>query len=122
MASVVQQRAASPASTVDTTFATSRLFRVLGDPTRLAICELLAEGPRTVSELVEATGATQSRVSAHLACLRWCRIVEDERRGRNVVYRLLDPGIVELIAHARAVADSHAPHLATCRRIGPEWI
>jgi DNA-binding transcriptional ArsR family regulator len=106
----------------DLTVATSRLFRVLGDPTRLAIVELLAERPRTVSELVEATGSPQSRVSSHLACLRWCRIVEDERHGRHVTYRLRDDRILDLVRTGRDLAAEHCDHLATCRRIGPDWV
>ena len=102
--------------------AAARLFRVLGDPTRLAILGLLLDGPRNVSELVEATGAPQSRVSNHLACLRWCRIVEDEREGRQVTYRLSDGRVRSLLALGRNVASEHTEHLASCRRIGPDWI
>lgn len=106
----------------DLTVATSRLFRVLGDPTRLAIVELLAERPHRVSELVKATGSPQSRVSSHLACLRWCRIVEGERHGRHVVYRLRDERILDLARAGRELAAEHRDHLATCRRIGPDWV
>src|SRR5437899_904509 len=52
--------------------AAARFFRVLGDPTRLRILELLLAGPRAVSELTAAAGAPRARVSNHLACLRWC--------------------------------------------------
>jgi DNA-binding transcriptional ArsR family regulator len=99
-----------------------RFFRVLGDPTRLRIIELLDERERSVGELVDAVGALQSRVSTHLACLRHCGFVETERRGREVVYRLTVPGLGELISRAAEVAAPRADHLATCRRIGPEWI
>lgn len=102
--------------------ALARYFRVLGDPTRLRILEALLERERTVSELVEIVGAPQSRVSNHLACLRWCRFTEAERRGRQVVYRVSDPRVRDLIARSRALAAEHAQHLAACRRIGPDWI
>lgn len=102
--------------------AIARLFRVLGDPTRLAILELLVEGPRTVSELVEAIGGSQSRVSNHLACLRWCRLVVDERSGRQVTYRIADPELRQVVADAGRLARKNRDHLATCRRIGPDWI
>lgn len=97
-------------------------FRVLGDPTRLRIVEALLERERTVAELVALTGAPQSRVSNHLACLKWCRVARAERRGRNVIYGIVDPRIGSLIHVARAVAWEHRDHLATCRRIGPNWI
>lgn len=100
----------------------ARYFRVLGDPTRLRILEALAEKERTVSELVALLGVAQSRVSNHLACLKWCRVAEAERHGRNIVYRLSDPRVRRVLALAGEVADENCDYLADCRRIGPEWI
>lgn len=102
--------------------ATARFFRVLGDPTRLAILELLEERARTVSELVEALGAPQSRVSNHLACLRWCGFVDTERAGRKVTYRLRDARVREVLDAARGLVADHCDELASCTRIGPEWV
>lgn len=102
--------------------ATARFFRVLSDPTRLSILELLLEQSRTVSELVAALGAPQSRVSNHLACLRWCELVDAERAGRQVTYRIRERRIRPLIDAARAMASEHCDHLASCTRIGPEWM
>lgn len=102
--------------------ALARHFRALGDPTRLRILEALLERERTVSELVDLLGAPQSRVSNHLACLKWCRLAKAERRGRQVVYRAADPRLAGLLATARTLAAEHAEHLATCKRIGPNWI
>ena len=102
--------------------ALARFFRVLGDPTRLALLECLQAGPRSVSELVAATGLSQSRVSNHLACLRWCRFVVAERRGRQVIYSITDRRMGGLLALARELARDHEDHLATCDRIGPDWI
>jgi DNA-binding transcriptional ArsR family regulator len=104
------------------TVASARFFRVLGDATRLTLLELLLERPRTVSELVEATGVAQSRVSNHLACLRWCRFVDAERQGRQVTYSISDPRLERLLAEARELVDANRNHLATCERIGPDWI
>jgi DNA-binding transcriptional ArsR family regulator len=102
--------------------AAARFFRVLGDPTRLAILELLLDGPRTVAELAAAAGAPRARVSNHLACLRWCGFTEAERRGRQVVYRAADPRLAGLLAAARPLIEGNAGHLASCQRIGPDWI
>ncbi len=102
--------------------ATARFFRVLGDPTRLRILELLLEGPRTVAELAAAAGAPRARVSNHLACLRWCGFAEAERRGRQVIYRAADPRLAGLLAAARPLIGDRAAHLASCQRIGPDWI
>ncbi|HXF57365.1 MAG TPA: metalloregulator ArsR/SmtB family transcription factor [Actinomycetota bacterium] len=102
--------------------ALARYFRVFGDPTRLRIVEALLEGDRSVSELVALVGAPQSRVSNHLACLKWCRVARAERRGRRVVYRITDRRVRALIQRARDLAAQHCWHLASCRRIGPDWI
>lgn len=102
--------------------ALARYFRVLGDPTRLRILEALLDGERTVSELVDLIGAPQSRISNHLACLKWCRVAEAERRGRQVVYRITDPRLRRLLEAARKLAWEHCEYLASCRRIGPDWV
>lgn len=102
--------------------ATARFFRVLSDPTRLRILELLTDGPRTVSELVEALDCPQSRVSNHLACLRWCEFVDGERQGRQVIYRICDERVRELVGAAQLMAAEHYEHLVSCQRIGPDWI
>jgi DNA-binding transcriptional ArsR family regulator len=107
----------------DLSVAAGRLFRVLADPTRLALLRRLALGEASVTELVVAAGnPPQSRVSNHLACLRWCGLVMAKKSGRRVIYRLVDPRVVPLLDLACAVAAPHAEHLATCRRIGPEWV
>ena len=54
----------------------ARFFRALADPSRLVLLEALRRGERCVSELVEATGLSQSNVSGHLACLKECGLVE----------------------------------------------
>jgi ArsR family transcriptional regulator len=102
--------------------ALSRYFRVLGDPTRIAIVEALLERERSVSELVEHLGVPRSRVSNHLACLRWCRFVDPEPRGRSVVYRIADERVAGLLELAVSLADPYHEHLASCTRIGPDWI
>jgi Predicted transcriptional regulators len=106
----------------ESTVPLARFFRVLGDPTRLRILELLLEGPHSVAELVSALGVPRSRVSNHLACLRWCRFVDTERRGREVVYRVADARVGSLLGVSRELAAAHCEHLASCGRIGPDWI
>jgi DNA-binding transcriptional ArsR family regulator len=75
-----------------------------------------------VTELVEATGIPRSRLSNHLACLRYCGFVETEPEGRTVRYSLVDGDIASLIAHASAAAAQREEHLSSCTRIGPEWV
>lgn len=66
----------------------ARLFRALGDPSRLAVLEALRDGPKCVSDLVTMTGLSQPNVSGHLAFLRDSGLVEREQRGRFAYYSL----------------------------------
>jgi DNA-binding transcriptional ArsR family regulator len=102
--------------------AAARFFRVLGDPTRLHILELLEAGDLTVSELVAAVRQPQPRVSTHLACLRHCGFVTTERRGKEVVYSLALSGLDRIGQEAESVLEPIAERLATCTRIGPDWM
>src|SRR5437773_10177542 len=103
--------------------AAARFFRVLGDPTRLRILELLLEEMElTVSELVAAVGQPQPRVSTHLACLRHCGFVTTERRGKEIVYSLALRGLDRIASKAELVLEPIAERLATCTRIGPDWV
>jgi len=115
-----ESSAPSPVAEID--LAAARLFRVLGNPTRLGILQLLAERPRTVSELIDRLGCSPSRVSNHLACLRWCGFVEAERWGRTATYSICDRRVAAVLASAREVAADHCRHLASCTRIGPDWV
>ncbi|MDB5067546.1 MAG: transcription regulator, ArsR family [Chloroflexi bacterium] len=110
----------TPEATATATLA--RLFRVLGDRTRLAIVELLEERELPVRDLVAALGSSQPRVSTHLACLRHCGLVETEQRGREVFYRLSIPRLPALLRTAVDIAAPRAEHLATCGRVGPDWV
>jgi ArsR family transcriptional regulator len=66
-----------------------RLFHCLGEPTRLHAMLLLHErGELCVCELVAALDQSQPKVSRHLAQLRHCELLADERRGQWVYYRL----------------------------------
>src|SRR6266581_7338617 len=102
--------------------ATARFFRVLGDPTRLNILQLLTAEKRTVGELVALVGQPQPRISTHLACLRHCGFVFTERRGKEVVYRLALNGLGGVLDGASEALTPIAVRLATCTRIGPEWV
>jgi len=112
----------SPILTPNDVAAAARFFRVLGDPTRLRILEELQQGERTVSELIAAVDQPQPRVSTHLACLRHCGFVTTERRGKEVVYRLTFNGLDRVFDNASAALAPLAERLATCTRIGPDWV
>ena len=68
----------------------ARLLKVIGNPWRLRMLCLLASSPRQVSDIEEALGLGQAYVSQQLARLRAEGIVEGERSGRIVLYRIVD--------------------------------
>jgi ArsR family transcriptional regulator, zinc-responsive transcriptional repressor len=75
----------------------SELLKSLAAPVRLAVLVELSAAPRSVHELVEAVGVSQPLVSQHLRVLRAARLVAAERRGREVVYRLLDEHVAHIV-------------------------
>lgn len=94
----------------------ARLFRGLSDPSRLAILEAVRTGPRSVGEIVDATGLGQSNVSNHLACLLDCGLVGREQRGRHAFYRLADERVGALLALADALLAEVASGVGECPR------
>jgi DNA-binding transcriptional ArsR family regulator len=95
-------------------------FQGLADPTRVRILELLAEGPRTVTELQADLGLTQGRVSSHLACLRWCGYVVGTVDGRFNRYQLVDPRVREMLVAAESIVRENEDRLTSCLVLGTE--
>lgn len=95
----------------------AKFIRGLGDPTRLQIVRYLLDGPRTVGAIIAHLRVPQSRVSNHLACLKWCGYVSTERRGRTICYRIADDRVRSIIALARDMAADNAERVASCMRI-----
>jgi DNA-binding transcriptional ArsR family regulator len=81
----------------------AEVLKTLSNPRRLEIVHLLADGPREVSRLAEDMGISQPNVSQHLAVMRAAGVVEAERDGREVRYRLSDPEIIEACQTMRGV-------------------
>lgn len=94
----------------------AKLFRGFSDPSRLTILDLLRGGPRTVSDIVAATGLSQSNVSNHLACLRDCGLVMAAQQGRFVNYTLSDPRVGELLNLADELLADVARGVYECTR------
>jgi DNA-binding transcriptional ArsR family regulator len=95
----------------------AKYFRVLGDPTRLRVLELVADGERSVGELVELLDEPQTKLSNHLACLRWCGFVTTRREHRSVYYRLADGRVSAVIELGRGLLHENVEHVAACRRV-----
>jgi len=100
----------------------ARFFRVLGDPVRMGILELLLEGEKNVSEIVSRLGMSQSRVSNHLACLRWCGLVSVRRKGSFIYYSLADEQLRELLEIANDRVEHFARSLASCGKLDEEGV
>ncbi len=94
----------------------AKFFRGFGDPSRLSILDALRRGPLTVSEIVAATGLSQSNVSNHLGCLRDCGLVSAEPEGRYVTYHLSDDRVADLIALGESLLADVARGVYECTR------
>ncbi|OBG12199.1 transcriptional regulator [Mycolicibacterium celeriflavum] len=76
------------------------LLRALAAPVRIAIVLQLRESARCVHELVDALAVPQPLVSQHLRILKAAGVVAGERSGREVMYRLVDHHLAEIVVAA----------------------
>jgi DNA-binding transcriptional ArsR family regulator len=81
----------------------AEFFKALAHPVRIAILELLRQGPLSVGQLQEAIGAPASSISQQLAVLRGRNIVATKRRGTTVIYSVRDADLFELLDVARSI-------------------
>ncbi len=82
------------------------LGKALANPHRLELLDLLAQGERSVEELAREAALSLANASAHLQVLRRARLVEAEKRGLNVVYRLAAPEVFRLWQTLREVGSA----------------
>jgi DNA-binding transcriptional ArsR family regulator len=94
----------------------AKLFRGFSDPSRLSILDSLRDRPLTVTEIVEATGLSQSNVSNHLGCLRDCGLVSRRQEGRYVYYQLSDDRVAALLHVADELLADVAKGVYECTR------
>jgi DNA-binding transcriptional ArsR family regulator len=92
----------------------AKLFRGLGDSTRLSILESLRAGEKSTSQIVEEVGQSQSNVSNHLACLLDCGLVKNRRQGRNIYYSLSDKKVSKLLEESDAILFEIAREIYEC--------
>jgi ArsR family transcriptional regulator, arsenate/arsenite/antimonite-responsive transcriptional repressor len=90
----------------------AEVLRVLADPLRLRIVQLLAHETLCTTHLVEETGARQTNLSNHLRVLRDAGVVETEPCGRFTYYRLRPEGIAALAASLGGLAETARATLA----------
>jgi DNA-binding transcriptional ArsR family regulator len=89
----------------------AEVLKTLANARRLEILHRLADGPCEVSRLAAELGASQPNVSQHLAILRTAGVVDAEREGREVRYRLADPDVMVACGVMRAVLQRRLSRL-----------
>jgi rhodanese-related sulfurtransferase len=88
--------------------------KALASPHRLELLDLLGQGERSVDELAQQLGQSLANTSAHLQVLRHARLVEADKRGLKVVYRLAAPEVFTLW---RTLRDLGTARLAEIERL-----
>lgn len=72
-------------------------LKVLAHPVRICILKGLSERERSVNEMCDCLNSPQPSISLHLSKLKSAGIVEAERQGNNMIYRVKDKRIADLI-------------------------
>ena len=92
----------SPASSPETQI--SHLFAIIGQPVRIQILAIIGNEPACVCHLEAVLGLRQASISQHLMVLRKASLVTTQREGRNIFYRLVQPGVLQVIEQAAVFA------------------
>jgi DNA-binding transcriptional ArsR family regulator len=82
----------------------SRLFRAIGEPSRLRLLSRLAHGEMCVTELAVSEGESLSTISQRLRVLRSESLIVRRRRGKHINYALADQHVMDLVFNALAHA------------------
>ena len=96
----------------------AKFLRCVGEPTRLQILRLLAEGERCVGELASVLDKEQSLISHHLRALKECNIVKERQEAQKVYYKLMDARLARLIIDCEALMKELA--LCKCQEMNCE--
>jgi rhodanese-related sulfurtransferase len=94
----------------------ARIGKAVSSPKRLELLDLLCQGPRTVEALAKESGLTVANASQHLQILRTSRLVETEKQGLFVTYRLADPAVCEFFRTMRVLAESRLAEIDQIKR------
>jgi rhodanese-related sulfurtransferase/DNA-binding transcriptional ArsR family regulator len=84
----------------------ARIGKAVASPRRLELLDLLCEGPRTVDALATQTGQSLANTSHHLQILRSARLLESEKAGTHVTYRIAGDDVGALLQAVRGLAES----------------
>jgi DNA-binding transcriptional ArsR family regulator len=91
---------------------TARRFRVISEPLRIRMLDLLREGELSVNELAEQLGAGQQNVSKHLGVLVDAGMLARRKEGNRVYYRIADEGVFALCEQVCGALQSQLSTLA----------
>jgi rhodanese-related sulfurtransferase len=83
----------------------ARIGHAVGSAPRLALLDLLAQGPRTVEALAKEAGLSLANASQHLKVLRQARLVETDRRGVFVTYRVAGDAVADFLGALRRLGE-----------------
>jgi rhodanese-related sulfurtransferase/predicted transcriptional regulator len=83
-----------------------RIGQAIASAPRLALLDLLRQSPRTVEALAQEAGLSLANASQHLKVLRQARLVEAEKHGTYVTYRVADPAVDDFYAALRGLAEA----------------
>jgi len=97
----------------------ARISKALSSPKRLELLDLLCQGERTVEVLANNAGVSVANASQHLQILRAARLIEGEKQGLFVVYRLADQQVCDLLSAIRTLAETR---LAEVERITRQFM
>ena len=96
----------------------ARIGKAVSSPKRLELLDLLAQGPRTVEALAHAIDQSVANTSQHLQVLRTSRMVEADKDGLYVHYRLADEAVGDFFRSLRKLAEKRLAPLEGWRRPG----
>jgi rhodanese-related sulfurtransferase/DNA-binding transcriptional ArsR family regulator len=83
----------------------ARIGKVFSSSKRLELIDLLCQGEKTVDTLARETSLSMKLTSSHLRELRMAHLVETERRGKNIYYRLADKSVADLWVQIHTLAE-----------------
>jgi len=94
----------------------ARIGKTVSSPRRLELLDLLCQTPRTVEALAREANQSIANTSQHLQVLRAARLVEAEKKGLFVTYRLADPAVGEFFRSLRLLAESRLAEIEQVTR------
>jgi len=94
----------------------ARIGKIFSSPKRLELIELLCQGEKTVETLAREASISLKLASAHLRELRAAQLVETERQGKNICYRLADKSVADLWVQIHALAEDRLVELQLALR------